>query len=247
MTELVTVESTGADKAILKYTAPVNELVTQANDMRITNMENAGEATDFDRRCAVKLKELDDRRKTFVGPLNDVVKRINAGFKPMETSIKQARQIIKTKQKVYLKAEEDRQAKIEAKRKAEAEARALETAETLEKAGMTEEANQVLETAAEAPAEVAPAISRGATGAATSLVTVWKVKITDFRKIPDEYLTVTMATEKVRPFMIDIVQLDGRRVKKYIDAAVQNGVSPDIPALEISGLEIIKDSEPRTR
>ena len=214
-----------------------NAMLGTAKGINITNMESCGQAGDVVTHIKKNIKDIETERRSWVDPLNEIVKRINSRFKPAKEVYDQALKTIKTKQNTYLQNEKIRQAEEMRKEKEAAEAAALKVAENLEAAGMKEEAEQVLDNAAEATVETAKPVAHGVTGATTSMVTVWRIKIVDHRLIPDAYLAVTQEVERVRPYMIPVLSIDGRKIKQAIEAGMK----------EIPGIEIIEDSEVRNR
>jgi NADH dehydrogenase/NADH:ubiquinone oxidoreductase subunit G len=104
-------------------------LVTAAEDAEITDATTAAVGADLAKAIRSLLKRVDDERRGFVGPLNDVVKRINAQFSVFSDALKDGQQMIDRKLLEYKRAEEERlrkereaeRARMEAARKAEEE------------------------------------------------------------------------------------------------------------------------------
>lgn len=129
-------------------------------------------------------KRLDGERRGMVDPLNDVVKKLNALYKPVTDMLAQAETIVKRTIGTY-QQEQERIAR-EAAAKAEAEARKererLEAqAQKLAEKGKAEQAHAKLEQAASTVAVVdfqAPAKVAG-----MSTTKVWKAEVTDVQAV----------------------------------------------------------------
>ncbi len=140
-------------------------------------------------RDAKKLeRELEDRRTSVTGPMNDALRIINGWFKPFGDSLKAAGRIYSDKAAKFKRAEDDR---IRAEQ-AEADRKAREQREEMERrarkaadAGKTERAMDLLAKSREiapAPATIAPVKAAG-----ISFTERYEVEVVDANLVPREF------------------------------------------------------------
>ena len=173
-------------------------------------------------------KKIEDKRKSFVEPLNKVVANINADFKPMSERLKRIEADIKNKILAYVQEEErkvneEKKRREEEARKKEAERLAeIENLKKLEqKATNPLVAEAIKEKIEEAESNVAEIVTYKKPVTAVNSVgggkvftkKVWTFELVDLSKVPLEYL------------MIDTVKINN---------AIREGV------IEIAGLHIFQ-------
>lgn len=136
-----------------------------AGDLALATDADAEFAGEIVREVKAKHRELDDRRKQVVAPLNEVVRTINSWFKPPMEELERVERVIKTKIAEFVRKREE-----EAR---DALARAAEAATSTE-------AEQALSALA--------ALAGPPTG--TSVRMQWKWRITDEASVPRAFLSV---------------------------------------------------------
>ena len=168
-----------ANVTIESFQEQVDKLLVYSQARVVICDDDAKGATD-DLSMMVSLKKnIEERRKEYVGPLNDKVKVINNLFKTITEPLDQADQITRKKVLDY-RAEQDRQ-----RREAEAINQAKQDLARREmelKGEITVDTKPV--EVPQAPAKVV----RGALGSAGT-AKVWKWQVEDFAKIPDQFKT----------------------------------------------------------
>ena len=202
-----------------------DELLGQArgypSELRDSRM--AGDVTQLVKMLRVARMKLEQERTLISGPINQGLKQLKARFDAVTQPMEKAEKWLGDKLTVF-QVEQNRLAReAEAAARKQQEEEALAAAVKLEEAGDTEEAEEVLEYASDAPAPIVAEekIIRGDYGAATSLRTTWVHEIEDLAKVPAEFIMV-----------------NDRAVKDAIKAAEKgkNGK----PILEIPGIKIIE-------
>jgi hypothetical protein len=168
-----------ANVTIESFQEQVDKLLVYSQARVVICDDDAKGATD-DLSMMVSLKKnIEERRKEYVGPLNDKVKVINNLFKTITEPLEQADQITRKKVLDY-RAEQERQ-----RREAEAINQAKQDLARREmelKGEITVDTKPV--EVPQAPAKVV----RGALGSAGT-AKVWKWMTEDFTKIPDQFKT----------------------------------------------------------
>ena len=167
------------DKQVLVIQKESKDVVTRAENFQIISEESASTANKVLHWIAQKKKELEDRRKFFVQPLNDHVKRINAEFKEVTEPLEKADGIIRGKV-------------IEWRAKIEMEIQKKN--EELRKKAEKEREKQ--EKKAEAKGEVPPAptpipvveLPKSIDGVST--MKVWTYEILDIGKVPIDFMVL---------------------------------------------------------
>ena len=182
----------------------VGQLVEAAGRAEIVDQASVEKGADLDKLLQTAAKKLEEERTSFTKPLNDVLRRINARFKPYSAHIDEARTTIQGKimgwrreQKRLADEEAARQRKAaeeaalaEAQRLEEEAARLKAEGKDDEAAGATQAAELVLEDAADSPAPAPLPASRpvrGDYGGIMSFVKEWKYEVVDEAKVPLTY------------------------------------------------------------
>lgn len=155
-----------------------------ANAITITDTLSLAAAAKALTENKAEQKRLDEERQSFVRPLNDVVKALNAKYKPLNDMLVACEGIIKKKIGAYQQKVEDerRKAEAEAEDKANKERAKLEKrAESAEEKGQDEKADALREQAASVVAAVpaAPAVKV----AGISSRETWTAEVTDIQKV----------------------------------------------------------------
>lgn len=152
---------------------PAMELALHAHEFQVTDTASYQSAADYRKQCRHAKDRADAFRRSFTDPLNTVVKRWNAFFKPPMDTLMTGADIYEGKLLAYDR--EQRRLADEAKRKAEEEAAAEQrrlqreaerVAKSLEKKGAPEAAAEVRASVPDVPAVpayVAPARPQGTT------------------------------------------------------------------------------------
>lgn len=109
----------------------VDQSVDLVKKFEITNQSEYSFAENALHECAKKHDELDKKRKSWVDPLNKVIKDINATFKPVLVSLKDAEATLKQKLGDYVLAQETKRKELLAEISEEPD-RALEIIEHAE-------------------------------------------------------------------------------------------------------------------
>lgn len=208
-----------------------NKLVAAAERAVITDDDSFGKGGDLIKLIRAILLKMEDERTSWVKPLNDQVKRINASFKvmrePLEAQVSRVNALLTT----YSRAEIARKQKIID----DAAALALEQAVVAEEAGDTQAAEVLVEVAvSKSNAPAAPTTVRGNYGSSSNMSKGYKCKVTDVNLIPEKYLIVGGPEEfslKVRTVPIVVLNV------VTVAAAVKAGTK------KIPGLEITDDSK----
>jgi hypothetical protein len=169
------------DPRVMEVVDEASALEKRADGIAITN-----DATDAEAKAALsviakKRKDLEELRKSFVGPLNDHVKTINTFFKERSGPLDTAERIIKGKVSDYFRAkaeaarkEQERQLKLASKRQETADAKAQANGEVA--------APPVPVAIIQAPEKT----TRTAAGSVT-VRKVWKFIITDENVVPRDW------------------------------------------------------------
>lgn len=166
---------------------------------KIESQEDLELANDTTKDVKLKFKDLEERRTSITQPINEGLRRINAVFKPITDQYKKCEVDLKTTVAAglrYLREEQTRK---------------LQEVAELSKAGDMVEAKRAL---LETPDAVLPA--------GTSIREIWKYRVVDISKVPDEYLILCVNDT-------------------IVQAAVAAG------AREIPGLEIYSEDSVTTR
>ena len=201
------------------------DLCEAANRAVIDSSDAMEKGSTLDKMIQVQLKKGEEERTKLTGPLNQVVKILNAKFKAVSDPLEMARKTIQSKMLTYKREQDRLAAEAAEKARKEAEEKALSESLALEAQGKTEEATAVLEEAAEAPPPLPPAPAgpvRSDVGAVSSFVDDFKYEVTDLAQVPREYLCI-----------------DDRKVREAI--------KPKDGVREIAGLRIFNQPRMITR
>lgn len=169
----VTVEAK-TEVALLTTT---DKLCASAQRAVIDSAETLGRGADLAKMIRVALKKADEERTELVGPLNEVVKKINLRFKRYTAPLEDAKTLLDGKMVAYGKNfSEELRKEDEARRKEEDAVRAAEFPDEMPFAPPT--------------ASPKPKTVYGNTGSAASFTTTWTFEVTDGNQVPREYLMV---------------------------------------------------------
>lgn len=159
MTEIPTKELAAIEKEI-------SPMVSKAQSYEITNVQQVDEASVFLRELQQTEKRIEDKRTEITKPMNQSLKAINDLFKKVSAPIIQARGLLTNRILTWRREEADRIEKEEARRRKIQDAHAE----------MGHEVN--------APVM----IQRTETTIGNTRVSkVWKWKLEDFGKLPDDF------------------------------------------------------------
>jgi hypothetical protein len=175
---------------IKKSTHP---LVTRSEEIVVSSEEDQYNASKFLQEVRVALKNIEAKRVSFTKPINESLRNINATFKEIALPLEKAEATVSKKILLWRQAEQERIAKEEERR------RKIQQAH--EKKGHNVSSPVVMER---------PKNTVGYTQSRK----IWKYKITDFSKVPDEYKTLNQVA---------------------VNEAIREGVR------EISGLELYQE------
>jgi hypothetical protein len=207
------------EKAVLAARAMT--LAEQAQRAVVDSEESASKAADFAKVLRFQIDKIEAQRKVYVGPLNEVIGRINADARALREPLELALRAVKTQLTGWLRV---KQAQVEAEateRRRQMETRALEQAQLLQDAGFRRQADTVVEQAAKASSIRAATAhvdaQRGELGAA-GLTLRWTFDVTDLAALPLEYLMAD--TGKIRRYMqaqqarteLDLAGLKGKEL-----------------------------------
>ncbi len=184
-----------------------------ANDLVVFDDESLTRATNMLGRVATLKKELEERRKFFVGPLNEQVKRINDLFRSLAAPLDRVDQILRDKVLAYRREQERRRREEEERLRKLQEAEQKKLEKKAEKKGL------------EPPPPPAPVVLAGPArtvsadlGKATVRV-VWDFEIVDPSQLPREYLIPDVA--KIRAVVrAGVREIPGVRIYQTEQLAV---------------------------
>lgn len=175
-------------------------IITRAKNFQITSEETASDANNILHWIAGKKKVLEERRRFFITPLKDHVKRIEAELKMVAEPLIKADVIIRGKVVDYrIKIKEEAKKKEEElQRKAEKERQ-----KQVEKA----------EAKGEAPPPPAPmpTVEVPKTTEGITMVKTWTYEIQDINKVPREYLILDTAAV-MKAVRLGIREIPGLRI-----------------------------------
>lgn len=156
------------------------QLSGQVARAKIVDQDSLSKGGDLYKIISNHLNKSEDARDFLVRPLNEHVKSINDKFRPNKDALTALKKTMKDKLDVYVAAEQKRlNDEAEAKLKA-AEDEALQRAAEAEAEGNAELAENIVETAAEAPVERRRGVmARGGLGSSTSARKNWTFEVTD--------------------------------------------------------------------
>lgn len=175
-------------KIEVKPEQAVQEASDFSSNLAIVNVQDqetldlAGETKNNARKF---LNQLEEKRKAITKPLDDAKKEVMNLFKPMTEKINQFITSQKIEIQTYLDAEEKKRRIAEQKLFEEQERKRKELLKRKEKAKKPETVER-LEEEIEVTTNVMPIIPTTKSNTSHTR-TVWRFKIVDFSKIPDEY------------------------------------------------------------
>lgn len=208
-------------------TARTSELVEVAGRADIVDEETLGKGGDLVKMINGHLKAIEAERDSWVRPLNEQVRRINAKFKEMRSPLEEAKKEVNKRMSVYV---EEREARLAEQRRIEQEqreARALEQAEQAQQSGDEEKAGEIIDAAINQKLEKSKS-THGLYGSSTSTRREWFFRVVKVEAIPIEFFTkICNNEEKVRPYDIPVLALDGKKIRDAVDAG------RDIPGIEL--------------
>ena len=179
-----------------------------ANGIQITDAVTLQGAADYLSENKAHQKKLDGERRELVDPLNEVVKRINAKFKPITDLLLSAESIIKNKigkyQQDQLRIQREEQAKAEERARKERE-RLEARAEKAIEGGNVEKAAELQQRAATTVA-VAPAVEAPKVAGA-SVRMAWAGEVTNMVE-----LCKAIGNGELPPTLVEVKQSELNRV-----------------------------------
>lgn len=167
----------GRDEAVVALLNEVTRIKEYADKRVVKTPQDDIDATNDLAAISELTKAVQDKRKEYVGPLNEHVKAINDAFKLLTEPLEQANKITRDKMTAYrleLQRIQREQEEINRKRIEAAEA------EMKLKGELTESVNLV-------EVDEAPKLTRAEMGT-SGLVDNWKFRIVDLEKLPREYM-----------------------------------------------------------
>ncbi|QDP67626.1 MAG: hypothetical protein Tp172MES00d2C118482111_20 [Prokaryotic dsDNA virus sp.] len=135
----------------------------------IESQEQYDETFEVGKKVALLLKNIDKGEKKITKPINDGLKRVRDIFRPFKTQVKTVSDDLKARRQEFINKEEAAKAKKE---------------EQIE--GRVERGTMREDTAVGKLAE----LEEGAPDARGGMTSVLKVKVTDIRLVPEEFLSV---------------------------------------------------------
>jgi adenylate kinase len=162
----------------------VTTIEFQAEQLQIINDETAKIATDMLGQIAKTKKVVEERRKFFVNPLNEQVKRINSLFKQIAEPLEKAEAIIKSKILTYRQEQE--------RKRREEEERLRKLVEAEQKKLEKQAAKKGMPAPPPIPIPTIPKQEKTieSNEAQVTARVVWDFEIEDETKIPREFLMV---------------------------------------------------------
>jgi len=172
------------DKKIEEIKKDAKALQIKVQKIKITTDKEVVQATEMLSQVNARAKRIEEIRLSYTKPLNDSLRKINADFKmalaPYEEMLKILKRAIldfRAEQEMKRRAEEEKLRK-EAERKALAEAKKNRTSQ-----------KKALENVIVPTIEKQDSTIHSSSGSLKARM-VWKHRITDFSKLPDEYKVV---------------------------------------------------------
>jgi len=179
-----------ANVTIESFQEKVASLLKYSQDRTVACDDDAKGATDDLSMMSSLKKNIDERRKEYVGPLNDKVKSINNLFKTITEPLEQADQLTRKKVLDYRAEQERKQREAEAINQAK---------QDLARREMELNGEITVDTKPVEVPQVAK-VTRGALGKA-STYQKWTWKCVDFKLVPD-----------------DLKMLDDKKIQKAVES-----------------------------
>jgi hypothetical protein len=172
----------------------VNQIMVVAQSLEITSQDQAEKAAEELKIIKSKWKDLEAKRKTLAIPIDASKKALQELFVPILNRYTQAEGLIKSailkfnQKQEAIRREEERKAQEKFQREQEKERLAVEAriAKAKEK-GDEVKAESLKEKIEEKPFVPAPTITASPKLKGFSTRKIWRYKVTDFAKVPDEY------------------------------------------------------------
>ncbi|MDR7496813.1 MAG: hypothetical protein QN174_07640 [Armatimonadota bacterium] len=217
------------DRHVVSLRAEAASIVAQAASLVVATQVDAERATALLGRIAAFRRAAEDRRKFFVGPLNDHVKAINGLFRELVAPFDEADGTLRGKLAAWRRAEQERLARErrEAEERARAEeARAREILRHADRHTREEalEAFRRADEAAEAAdaVPVAPGPTLRAEAARVTARKVWDFEVVDLAQVPHEFVTLNEPTVRAA-IRAGVRQIPGLRIYEREQLAVRGG------------------------
>ena len=173
----------GADRVVVALRNEVAHLLGWAKTLEVRDVEGMKRATDDLTLLATLKRAIEDKRKEYIGPVNDHVKAINESFKSLAVPLEDADRITRGKILAYRREEERKIREAEEINRLREEAARRE----MELKGEITEPVGIVEVAPPPPSRVQTEV--GSLG--TTKTRKWEVE--DITKIPPEYLAIDAA------------------------------------------------------
>ena len=172
------------ESTIIAIKKDQTSIVTEYDALVVNDQPSMLMAADILKKVKTAYDFIEVKRKEYVQPFNDQVKKINADFKSAAEPYAEMEKVIKQKMGKYLDQErvlaEIKQKQLDDERRAEAKKLAEEANITTRQAMALVEKTIVTPPPTKVRTETAKVISK----------LVWKFEITDATKVPDEYKIV---------------------------------------------------------
>lgn len=188
------------DKQILAVQQEAGDIVTRAENFQIVSEETATDANNILHWIAGKKKVIEERKKFFVTPLKDHVKRIEAELKLVTGPLLQADAIIRSKVVDYRIALEEAARKEEERLRRKAEAKQKK-----------QEEKALIKGETPPPPPPTPTIEVLKTTEGVTMVKTWTYGVQDMTKVPLEYLMLDTG-EVMRAIRQGVREIPGLRI-----------------------------------
>lgn len=180
-TEIVATPDLDSDRSLQTSIQTITEIELKAASMNIVTTEDRDRGVEALTVVKGLAKEIEDRRKAFVSPFNDVVKAVNAKFRPYAERLADVEGMIKCKITKFIMAQAELARKEQARIEKENAAKMAKYEAKVE-AGKNA-APPVLSTAT---VEVEKKVQT-ASGAKIHMVKTRKFEVIDLAQVPLEY------------------------------------------------------------
>lgn len=158
-------------------------LIEAARNAVIENEGHLSTGIDLLKSIKERVNAIETERKTWVNPLNEQVKRINAKFKTLSEPLEDARIGLNRKVLDCQRKIEDEKRKVAEEDRQRREAELLKAAEEKEALGNTEGAEKLLDYATKVVAKVEETGRGGFTGAKSTVRKTWTYEVTDIKAL----------------------------------------------------------------
>lgn len=185
---------TSEDK--LSLSNSVEDLKKKISNYKIVDQTSRENASAFLSAVRNKWKELDAERDKFVRPLNEEVSSINNQFKAIQQPLVEFGEILKSEIKRDYEAQQLEQRRKEQLIREEEQKRIAEAQKALKSKNelvRQEAAEKITAIQTETDAKInsaAPVKTIHTSHGSTSVKKVWKWKLIDFKKVPDNYKVI---------------------------------------------------------